>query len=1029
MPIRFSRTTLSTAVLVAFGSINAASADPIHYVDWKGFSIPDIQNEYSISGEEADKHANQGSWFSVLHATDNATGAFNDFDMTVKTVGSDSKKQFMAVDVEDGKVEFGGSSFNLSVETDFLGTGNNQATGVLVEDGSSAIFSADQNDISVISTNTDGKSVYGMAVQDQDSLIQVSSKETTIHLKTNTNRDNSNPKDKISTYSEAPALNAAAGGVIHFTEGTKLNIFVESTGNALYGQWTDSNTDSSHKDWIGNYWGGSPAYGIKLEGGRGIFEGEVNIDVKSNGGRAVGVATTNYFATSEWDQVWGNAAGSFQDLTIKANSTAGQAIGIDVGYTDGDDNDVILVVNGDTQVTSITETGTARGILVSGKTAANFEGNVNVAVTATDSADIRGIVSQSGAELNIGQNGNTETVSIDLSNGSQNTDSIAIGMRAHLSGSVLNVKTDNLVITGKTNGWIYGINAQNSTTDDTENLAKVVVDADKTIIDVSSTGQDSAAIVAMSQGQVEINGDLYVNADAAIITRGKASTVINKDGTATTQLNGDIRFDYDVNTSKTPVDADVLVNLSGENSYWNGNTLVAWNGSPKESELEVNGMRLGLSEGAQWNPTLIEDSDNQSYIALNNLSIDDGVINIQHGAQQTVKVEKLSGVGGTVNLTATTQDGETIESGTLNIDQTEGQIALSVNAVGITADDISNPESALKSLNEKVVADSISRTNTISEGDIMGEMTQDVSADGQAGTIHIAENTKLASMKGVNAAALVAWRDEVAYTNQRLEFLRDASHAYGAWAQVYGGESSYDDASVDLKSTTVQVGADASIGDWVVGGAFSYMKGDADMTNGSADTDAYTLALYTARQFDSGFYVNGMARYGRLSTDATAGNMTGSYDNNAFSVGGNVGYRFTFAQQAFVEPQFGLQYAYVTGDDYTATNGVKVEQDNFDALVASLGARVGFNFAQDAGKLFARASVNHDFLGEVDGTAANDKAMQSMYVDLGGTWVTYGVGAQFNFTDNLSVWGNVDRSTGGEVSTHYMMNAGLRYTF
>ncbi|HIU84062.1 MAG TPA: autotransporter outer membrane beta-barrel domain-containing protein, partial [Candidatus Aphodousia gallistercoris] len=291
------------------------------------------------------------------------------------------------------------------------------------------------------------------------------------------------------------------------------------------------------------------------------------------------------------------------------------------------------------------------------------------------------------------------------------------------------------------------------------------------------------------------------------------------------------------------------------------------------------------------------------------------------------------------------------------------------------------------------------------------------------------ENTKLLSFRGVNAASLVAWRDEVAYTNQRMEYLRDNTHAFGAWAQVYGGESSYDDATVDLTTTTVQVGADTTIGDWIAGAAFSYSKGDADMANGSADTDSYTLSLYTARNFDSGFYVNGLARYGRLSTDATAGNMTASYDNNAFSIGGNVGYRFNFAQQAFVEPNFGLQYAYVMGDDYTATNGVKVEQDDFDALIASLGARVGFNFAEDAGKIYARASVNHDFLGEVDGTASKAGLADSMYVDLGGTWVTYGIGTQFNFTENLSVWGNIDRTTGGEVSTHYMMNAGLRYVF
>ena len=284
-------------------------------------------------------------------------------------------------------------------------------------------------------------------------------------------------------------------------------------------------------------------------------------------------------------------------------------------------------------------------------------------------------------------------------------------------------------------------------------------------------------------------------------------------------------------------------------------------------------------------------------------------------------------------------------------------------------------------------------------------------------------------MKGVNAAALVAWRDEVAYTNQRMEFLRDNSHAYGAWAQVYGGESSYDDASVDLKTTTVQVGADAAIGDWVAGAAFSYMSGDADMTNGQADTDAYTLSVYANRTFDSGLFVNALARYGRLSTDATAGNMDGSYDNNAFSIGGNVGYRITFAEQAFVEPMFGLQYAYVTGDDYEASNGVKVEQDNFDALIASLGARVGFDFAKDAGKFYARASVNHDFLGEIDGKASKADLAESMYVDLGGTWFTYGVGTQFNITDNLSVWGNLDRTSGGEVSTNYMMNAGKRYVF
>ena len=67
--------------------------------------------------------------------------------------------------------------------------------------------------------------------------------------------------------------------------------------------------------------------------------------------------------------------------------------------------------------------------------------------------------------------------------------------------------------------------------------------------------------------------------------------------------------------------------------------------------------------------------------------------------------------------------------------------------------------------------------------------------------------------------------------------------------------------------------------------------------------------------------------------------------------------------------------------------------------------------------------------GEIDGTASKGNLAESMYLDLGGTWTTYGIGTQFNFTDNLSVWGNLDRTTGGEVSTNYMMNAGVRYVF
>ncbi len=666
-----------------------------------------------------------------------------------------------------------------------------------------------------------------------------------------------------------------------------------------------------------------------------------------------------------------------------------------------------------------------------------------------------GVVSSSknkddGSLLTLGSN-NTEgiTVNVNVKGTGVHTDGKTYGLGAvglwaynayqpkedqKNNGGQLTVNGKNLNIrVHSEDGTAYGILAQNSSTVTTaEKPATLIINAENTSIVASSGVGASSAILAMSEGILEINGNLYAKAENAIVARGGAVISINKNNDKTVQLEGDINFNYDKATSGTKVNADVNVNLSGENSYWIGNAITSYGtGSTTEENMKVTGLNLGISDGAQWTPDLFVDTadeeEGMTEISINQLTLNDGVINVEHGAEQTVEIENLTGSGGTINLTAKT-DGKTVESGAVSVQTTAKDTRLAVRARGITADDVDDAQSVMESLNAKVDAQA-AKTNIVEEGDIKGEMRMDVTADNKASDVQIQENTKLLSMKGVNAAALVAWRDEVAYTNQRMEFLRDNSHAYGAWAQVYGGESAYDDASVDLTTTTVQVGADATIGDWVAGAAFSYMSGDADMSNGQADTDAYTLSLYASRMFDSGLFVNGLARYGRLSTDATAGNMDSSYDNNAFSVGGNVGYRFTFAEQAFVEPMFGLQYAYVTGDDYKASNGVKVEQDDFDALIASLGVRTGFDFAKDAGKLYARASVNHDFLGEVDGKASKGSLAESMYVDLGGTWFTYGVGTQFNITDNLSVWGNVDRTTGGEVSTRYMMNAGLRYVF
>ena len=505
--------------------------------------------------------------------------------------------------------------------------------------------------------------------------------------------------------------------------------------------------------------------------------------------------------------------------------------------------------------------------------------------------------------------------------------------------------------------------------------------SDKTDVILEMKGVSN---ISVSTEEGEAYG-IYMDGETTVDVNNNMSVVATagENGTAySLSVNGG---SLSLNGASNSLTGDVKLTGGSEVKFANGTTTIDGNvTSEGSSSIDVKNATIDLAEG------------------------------------NTLQAEKFNSMKGTVRLSSTAED-------TIHIDELTGD-ELNVVASSRLGNQFASVQDAAKALGDSITIGNEAGTSTNvilagEESDILGSWQ--VGANDE---VIARENTKLASMRGLNAVAFAAWRDEVAYTNQRMEYLRDHSHAYGAWAQVYGGESSYED-KTDLKTTTIQVGADTAVGNWVIGAAFSYMNGDADLVRGSADTDAYTLSLYGERRFDSGLFVNGLARYGRLSTDAKSGNMDSSYDNNAFSVGGNVGFRFNFAQQAFVEPTFGLQYAYVMGDDYKASNGVKVEQDNFDAWIASLGSRVGFNFPKDAGKIFARVSVNHDFLGEIDGKASNGIAVDDMYVDLGGTWVSYGVGMQFNVTDSLSVWGNADRTTGGDVSTNYMLNAGIRYVF
>ena len=393
------------------------------------------------------------------------------------------------------------------------------------------------------------------------------------------------------------------------------------------------------------------------------------------------------------------------------------------------------------------------------------------------------------------------------------------------------------------------------------------------------------------------------------------------------------------------------------------------------------------------------------------------------GSNNTVVLNSIAEEGKTVTITSITSGAEGVSNlvagGTLNdkyADASQLKEAMG-NAVSLT----SNSETVIPIYSGEA-------------GAAAGAWTEN--ADG---SITREANKGLEAFKEFNSATFAQWRAENNHLSQRLGDLRGNMGKAGAWARVYGTDAEIsENVSVDLKTVSIQVGGDVTVGNnWVVGGAFTYTNMDGDISNGAADSDSYSLAAYASGFFDCGGYIDVIGRVGRLSTDVTGdtgsvagGVFDGSYDNTAFGLSAEVGYHWNVTSMFYVEPQVELAYGFVSGDDFTSSNGANVEQDDFQSLVGRLGARFGANFADNKGSVYMHASVNHDFLGDVDATAGVDGGARfDISNDLGGTWVSYGVGAQFNTSANMSFYGMLERANGSEYTEHYRYSVGMRYTF
>lgn len=687
--------------------------------------------------------------------------------------------------------------------------------------------------------------------------------------------------------------------------------------------------------------------------------------------------------------------------------------------------------NSEVQISSSSK-GTALGVAVAstGTTTTPAPDGSKVTIhgakihVSAEGKTARGLYAQDNNKISVGNAGS------DIQISAKGED--AVGVLALEHGSVdLNGK--NAVIKAESSGnqASEGIHVQNNNMTDTDHRATVNVNTENTTIHADS------ALVAMSNSVLNVNSNLVTNGKNAILTRGNSDVNINMDGKHTTQLNGDIVFNYDGASSGTVIDSNVNVNLNGEGSFWTGNTKVEWNngneGKPDADKMQVSHMTLQVENGAQWNPTSVREVGNNSAsagsqaMALNSLKLNNGVVNLDSDkldANSPVKVENISGNG---TITTNSLDNKLViddkAAGTKLKVEGSGEIGDKILAGKATLEDLA----ATAKVGDKTASDEVETQ----DGIIAGKMSAKVGADGKidASTVKRAIQQHNQAVSSMANLSLMTWRQENNDMNKRLGEVRASEGSQGIWARMARGQSKYGAQGIKNQYNYYQLGYDTKIsGDWILGGAFTYTDGDSSYTNGSGTNKHTGFAVYGSNLRDDGSFIDLIAKYAHMKNDfdVNGGVGGGDYSTNGLSFSAEYGKRF-HQESYWIEPQAELTYGRVSSADFMTKNGASVHQDSMDSLVGRLGFSLGKDIKQ--GNVYVRASYLYDFQGDTSVTMSKGGAATPFKTDLGGGWWEFGVGTNLDLGHDTHFYLDVETTAGGDVDTPWQWNAGVRYSF
>lgn len=321
--------------------------------------------------------------------------------------------------------------------------------------------------------------------------------------------------------------------------------------------------------------------------------------------------------------------------------------------------------------------------------------------------------------------------------------------------------------------------------------------------------------------------------------------------------------------------------------------------------------------------------------------------------------------------------------------------------------------------------------------------TESFAMDGKASVtdqavITTRESELVSGAKSALAASMMQMKADTNDLQRRLGDVRLNSDKHGVWGKYIGGKSKItDDAYVNQTYNMAQVGYDTLRGDWTVGGALLYGTSNNDYALGSGSGKTAGLAVYGAKQFKDGRYVDVIGKVNRLKNDFTVHNtlgttLSGDYRNTGASLSVEYGKRIKKNNGFYIDPNAELTFSRLSGESFEARTNtgstVHIDSDAVNSVIGRIG--VGIGKESKNSNVFLKAALAHEFSGKMNATySMAGEPITGSEVNLKDTWLDLELGGSWSVRPNTYVYGTFTKNFGATVDNSYRIDAGIRHNF